>query len=255
VWEKTWHWIKEHPWTTALLVFVVGVLVYLLFFRSSGSAPAAANPYDAYYGALAASTASGNSLAAAQDATRAATTQTQIQADAATQIAKYQTDVLQGQTAGAVSIANTQANSNATIAAIMAAFGIQQAGLAADVANQQTNSANFVATQQGITSIAAAAAATGRDPNQFQGAFEALANQNLLNQLFQKAPNGQSAVASFTDYAHVAGPLQMTGVAGMPVFATGYAANNTPPGGANNGTSQDLISRYGYDPRTFNSYG
>lgn len=264
---RIWEWVKEHPWTTAIAVFVVGVLIYLLFFRSSGAQAAAPNPYDAYYGALANSTASGNSLAAAQDATRAATAQTQIQADAATQIAKYQADVLAGQTAGAVAIANRQADSADTLAGLMAAFGIQQSNNAAAVAFDQTNSANFLATQAGITSIATTAANTGRDPNSFQGAFEALANQNLLNQIIAKAPNGQSAIAGFTDYAKVAGPGQSSPSFGMPVFTGGYLPGGGTGGGANNGTvavlngspaantTRSLIDRYGYDPRTFNSYG
>lgn len=116
--ERIWSWVKSHPWYAAAIVFVTGLVIYFLFFRGSSSSAAAAtpNPYDAYYAALANSTASGNSLAATQNATAAQTAQTQIAADASTKIAQIQADATTQQ-------ANFAANSNDYIAGLMAQLG------------------------------------------------------------------------------------------------------------------------------------
>jgi hypothetical protein len=129
--ERIWGWIKSHPWYAAAVVFAVGILLWLLLRpSSSASASAAPNPYDAYYGALAASTQSGNSLQAAQNANVAATQQTQISADTATSIAKIQADaataISASQAGAAVQVANAQAGSTNYVAQLFQQLGVVQ---------------------------------------------------------------------------------------------------------------------------------
>lgn len=72
--SKAWEWMKAHPYATAAIIFAVGVLIILMFFRSA-PVPADNSAADAS-AAAANAAASGNQLAGMQLQAQAAGNQT-----------------------------------------------------------------------------------------------------------------------------------------------------------------------------------
>lgn len=123
-------WIKEHPYLSGGLV--LSVIVYFVVRRSSSNASVSSGPSDSVVQSELAAQVANNQVS------QAATSQTQmlqaqlaseqLQADAAVQIARAQT------------VPQTQAvQASADIASLNAQAQIAGAGLAAGVANNQTN--------------------------------------------------------------------------------------------------------------------
>lgn len=205
--DHVWSWIKQHPYATAGIVFVVGIILWLLLRKGSGGA--AASPFDSFYAAQAASTQSGNALVAAQNANTAAVQQAQIQADAATTVAGYQRDVLNAQTSGAVQVANISAGAQTQIAQLMAQLGTEQAQQSTIQTGLTTSGAVQLSQIQtaGAVQINAANATAGVQTAQVAGTADMyrafvtnyLNNQNVAYQYGQGVTGlAPAAVAPFS---------------------------------------------------------
>ncbi len=236
--EKVWSWVKSHPWYAAAIVFAVGILLFLLLRKGGGATVAAANPYDAYYGALANSTASGNALQAAQNSTAAQTAQTQIGAGAAVDIARINADAATTTAGYAAQVANTASQTQSTIASLMQSLGIAQTNAAADVAKTQVAggvaAANIAGNTQQYADFISNYVDLQKTAYQFGQGVTGLAPLAL-------APSSRTATdSSGATYS----------------IAVGGAANNNLPvtNGPVTGAASDLIKNYGYDPRQAFSY-
>lgn len=208
---KAWEWMKEHPYATAGIIFGVGLVFVLLFFRGSGATQATGpSDYQAYQAAAASEAASGNQLAAYQQQTQAAANQT---------------------AAGVAANANDNATALA-IATLTAQTSSTHDQIAADSAAElQTIQGQ---TTLGVSTLAAQVATTQSNNSTLQNLFDTLVSQNApmtTNDVTTWAPGGTTHTITNTgSYGQsIAGNIGGTSIA----LSVTPLVSPTTPWGAN----------------------
>lgn len=153
---NAWEWMKEHPYATAGIVFVIGIIFVMLFFRGGSSAPVD-NTAAQVAAAQATAAQSGNELAALQ---------AQLQASG------------NATNAGVATNANDNASA-ITVATIQAQSAENQATIAAKAASDAAYY-NANATL-GVSTVQASATSFGAYQSTLQKWYDDLTLGNITN--------------------------------------------------------------------------
>lgn len=145
MWDKTKAFVSEHPWGTAAIVFVVGLLFIWLFMRRGGSTTSVDN-LSPYYGAQAAAVDAGAAVYAAQIQANASTANHVTDAQTAVTLGAQLADVHNQETAAALEIGRQQIDATRV--------GTQQAILGGII----TSPTGYLQTQQAPATLGILAA-------------------------------------------------------------------------------------------------
>lgn len=159
MWEKIKSFVSEHPWGTAGIVFVVGVILIYLFWPRSSAASSPDTGLGSYYNAQAAAVQSGAAVYGQQIQANAATTAAndQLQATLASiaasqNVSTTQTNdqlaAIQAETSAALQASLAGTKAGVDYAGILAKNNVDLANISASVANNSTAAALQYGTAQ-----------------------------------------------------------------------------------------------------------